>query len=253
MERAPGWRVHHHPLVGSTNDEAVALAAAGAPARTAVVADAQSAGRGREGRAFLSPPGGLYVSMLVEARPADLPGPVVAATALAAAEAVEEVSGLHPGIKWPNDLWVRGRKLAGLLLESGPRGTGLVVVGLGLNLDRVPAGLGPGSGVPATSLADELGRALPTGDLRPALLGALLGRVDRHLGALADPPAREAVAEAWRARLTLRGARVTWREAGSPRAGVFLDASPTEGLEVLDDAAGRRRLRGELISDLRPA
>lgn len=253
MERASGWRVHHHPLVGSTNDEAAALAAAGAPARTAVVADAQSAGRGREGRSFLSPPGGLYVSLLVEARPADLPGPVVAATALAAAEAVEQVSGLSPGIKWPNDLWVRGRKLAGLLLESGPRGPGLVVVGLGLNLERVPAGLSPGSGAPVTSLADELGRALPREGLVPALLVALLGRVDHHLGALADPRDREAVGEAWRARLALRGARVTWREAGIPHAGVFLDASPTEGLEVLDEAGVRRRLRGELVSDLRPA
>ncbi|MDA1195839.1 MAG: biotin--[acetyl-CoA-carboxylase] ligase, partial [Planctomycetota bacterium] len=104
LARASGWRVEHRPETGSTNDVAGDILAAGASARTVVVADRQTRGRGREGRAYESPPGGLYVSLLVDAAPADRPGLVVALVACAAADAIEAVSGLAVGIKWPNEL-----------------------------------------------------------------------------------------------------------------------------------------------------
>ncbi len=85
----PGWTIHHHALVASTNDLAAELRDGGATGRTAVVADAQTAGRGRVGRRFASPAGGLYVSVLLDVDQRDLPAAVVALSAVATAEAVE--------------------------------------------------------------------------------------------------------------------------------------------------------------------
>lgn len=249
VERASGWRVHHRVESGSTNDDALALRAQGAAPRTVVVADRQRAGRGREGRPFASPEGGLYVSMIVSVGPLDLPGPLVAATALAAAEALERVAGVACQVKWPNDLWVRGRKVGGILLEAAAGGPGSVVVGVGLNVAEVPAGLEAAVRAGVTALSPEAGRPVE----REGLLIALLERVDRRLSDLKTAAAREALGERWRERLALRGARVTWREGAQVHAGVFLDASIEEGLAVVDDAHGTRRLRSEFVSELRPA
>lgn len=246
LERQTGWRVHLHPALGSTNDEAARLKALGAGPRTVVVALEQTAGRGREGRAFASPAGGLYASLLVAAAPSDLPGPLVAATALAAAEAVEEVAGVRVAIKWPNDLWIGGRKLAGILLEGG--GAGPVVVGLGINVERVPASLDADVAAQTTSLAAQAGRDVA---LAP-LLAAVLGAVDQRLADLASSARRAGLVEAWRARLALVGEQVSWREGGAARRGRLV-AATLEGLEVQEAGSGRRRLRAEHVQDLRPA
>lgn len=247
VERATGWTVHHHPVVASTNDEALALVAQGAGARTVVVADAQLAGRGREGRAFSSPPGGLYASMLVSAGPLDLPGPVVAAAALAAADAVEAAGGVRALIKWPNDLWVGGRKLAGLLLQTSPGARPAVVIGVGVNVDRVPADLPPEVRRTLTALATEAGWPVRI----ETLLIALLERTDRRLSDLRSPASRATLAAEYAARLVLKGARVTWREGSERHAGTLLGASLEEGLSVLDDAGGSRWVRPEHASELR--
>lgn len=247
VERRTGWTVHHLAVAGSTNDEAVALRAQGAGVRTVVVADRQTAGRGREGRAFASPEGGLYASLLVGAGPLDLPGPVVAAAALAAAEAVGAVAGVPVEIKWPNDLWVRGRKVAGLLLQTTPGSRPVVVVGVGVNVERVPDDLAPDVRRGVTSLAAEAGRPVAVAEV----LVALLGRMDQRLADLRAPAARRVLAEAYSARLALKGRRVTWREGGETHAGTFLDATLEEGLAVLDDAHGPRRVRAEHALELR--
>ena len=132
-----------YPTIGSTNDKAKELAAAGAEEGTLVIADAQTAGRGRLDRSWYSPAGlGLYVSFLF--RP-EMPvqsaaGPLMAVS-LAAAEAVESVGipGVV-GIKWPNDLVADGRKLAGILCELGTAGDTIqwCVVGIGLNVNHAP-------------------------------------------------------------------------------------------------------------------
>lgn len=249
VERATGWRVHHRVESGSTNDDALALRAEGAAPRAVVVADRQREGRGREGRAFASPDGGLYVSMILSVGPLDLPGPLVAATALAVAEALECVTGLTLAIKWPNDLWLRGLKVGGILLEAAAGGPGSVVVGVGLNVVEVPTGLTAPVRAGVTALAVEAGRPVP----REGLLIALLERVDRRLSDLKTPTSRAALGELWRGRLALKGARVTWREGLKGHAGLFLDASIEEGLTVVDDAHGARLLRSEFVSELRPA
>lgn len=133
-------RLHLFPEVGSTNDEALRLARGGAPSGTLVVADRQTAGRGRHGRRWESPGGlGLWFSLLV--RP-DLPlnraFGVTAAAAVALATLIPEFTGRVAGIRWPNDLLVGPRKVAGLLAELAGRGerVDFVVLGVGLNVGQ---------------------------------------------------------------------------------------------------------------------
>jgi BirA family biotin operon repressor/biotin-[acetyl-CoA-carboxylase] ligase len=126
----------------------VALAAAGAPHGVWLRAETQTGGKGRQGRAWLSPPGNLYASTLVRLAPGDPPAPTLA---LVAAVALDQLVAGHVGearsqIKWPNDILVDGAKLAGILLE---RAGDAVVVGFGVNLAGYPGGLDR----PATSLA----------------------------------------------------------------------------------------------------
>lgn len=248
VEAASGWKVHHVALTASTMEEAARRRGEGAGPRTVVVAEAQSAGRGREGRPFVSPPGGLYASLLVGVGPLDVPGPVVAASALAVAEALEETAGVRAALKWPNDVWIGGRKVGGILLESAGGTRPLVTVGVGVNVRAVPADLPPDVRAGLTALDAEAGRAVPL----EALLSALLARMDRRLADLRAPASRTALATAWSGRLALKGERVSWTESGARRTGRFLDALLDEGLEVVDDALGHRRVRAEHVQDLRP-
>ncbi len=122
--------------LGSTNDAAKELAAS-APEGFAVLAERQTAGRGRRGRTFVSPPGGLYMSVVLrpKADAARLPM-LTAASAVAVADAIEAVCGESCAIKWVNDLYLRGRKVCGILAEAVPLpggGIGGAVVGVGVN------------------------------------------------------------------------------------------------------------------------
>jgi len=134
-------RIHWLTTTGSTNDVAAHLAELGAEEGTTVVAESQTAGRGRHGRTWFSPPGaGLYVSVvlrpageLARRNPAAL---LTLASGVAVAEAVRTVTGLPAEIKWPNDVVINRRKLAGILAEGASQGGTLqhVVLGLGVNL-----------------------------------------------------------------------------------------------------------------------
>ena len=132
--------------VASTQAVAFALAADGAPDRTVVVAESQAAGRGRRGRAWLDEPGAsLLTSIVLRPRlaPAQLPALSFTA-AVAVAEALAAVAGLAPRLKWPNDVLVDGRKIAGILLESRLDPSPLVVLGIGINVRQrtFPADVG---------------------------------------------------------------------------------------------------------------
>ena len=124
--------------VDSTNNACKRLAAEGAPDGTAVLTGMQTAGRGRRGRTFVSPPGGLYFSLILRphARPEALMH-LTAMVAVAAARAIERVSGVYPGIKWTNDLVLGKKKLCGILTEIGieaeSREVDYAVVGIGIN------------------------------------------------------------------------------------------------------------------------
>lgn len=215
---AGGWiaAVHAHPSLGSTNDEAARLAEAGAPEGVVVVADEQTAGRGRLGRTWTAEAGtSLLASWIVRPPYAADRWPLLSlATGVAVAEAVID-RGVEAQLKWPNDVLAGHRKLAGILAEAG---NGFVVVGLGLNVrqDSFPEGLS------ATSLLLE--RARPVG--RARLLGAVLERFAPYA---ADPGS---ALEPYRRLCATLGRRVRVERAGA------------SGVEGPAEAVGER---GELV------
>ncbi len=230
-----GFLLHRFGSVGSTNDEAKALGRAGAPGGILVWAREQTSGRGRRGRAWLSPPGNLYLSLLV--RPECPPAQAAQlgfVTALALGDALHP---LAPGLryKWPNDLLLNGRKLAGILLESEMAANGaieFVVIGVGVNLASTPAA----TEFPATSLFDE-GVADITA---PVLIEAFAQRFAdwlRRWRAEGFAPVRAA----WLARAGGIGEAILVRLERSVLSGRFIDLDE-DGALVLEAADGRRRI-----------
>jgi BirA family biotin operon repressor/biotin-[acetyl-CoA-carboxylase] ligase len=173
---------------GSSNDEARRLAQQGAPAGTVVIAESQTAGRGRHGRSWHSPPEtGLYLSVLL--RPASHAADVLRftlAASVAACEACRAVGAAEVGIKWPNDLWWRGRKVAGTLAELRSAGGQVceLVVGTGFNVNQ------------------------EEGDFPSHLVGVASVRMARG----GRPVAREALAIAYLERLAARAAQASTAE-----------------------------------------
>ena len=223
--------------IGSTNDVAAALAASGDAEGAVVVADAQSAGRGRRGRTWFSPPGsGLYVSVVLapwRAREAAdrATALLTIAAGVALAEAVERVSGLRAAIKWPNDLLVGRRKLAGILAEGVARstpGAGLqsVVLGYGVNvgLSAYPPELSDR----VTSLESELGKPIDRAALFAESLASMAARYDDLLAGRFD-----AILDAWRALAPgSRSARVSWATPSGPQSGTTAGIDETGALLV---------------------
>jgi BirA family biotin operon repressor/biotin-[acetyl-CoA-carboxylase] ligase len=166
------WRVHWLGTVDSTQDRLRRAVERGVRGRHAVVATEQRRGRGRHGRRWLSPPGGLYVSLLLA------PDPLLfARLGLSVAEVIEGL-GVDAELLWPNDVAIRGRKLAGLLIEVT---RGCAVAGIGINVQRTPltaaACLMEGTGDPV-DLHDLLRRLLHRVDVCPDA-GALDGYRER--------------------------------------------------------------------------
>lgn len=193
-----------YPSVPSTNTLLKEMAAAGAPHGTVVVAAAQTAGRGRRGRSFFSPDGtGLYISVLL--RP-DLPLAqavrITTAAAVAAADAVEDITGRVPGIKWVNDLYLDGRKVAGILTEAAADGDRLqyAVLGIGVNVAPPPGGFPP-------EIAGIAGAILPAPipDGRARLAAAFLTRFFR----LAETLGAAAYMDEYRRRCFVLGKPIT--------------------------------------------
>jgi BirA family transcriptional regulator, biotin operon repressor / biotin---[acetyl-CoA-carboxylase] ligase len=152
----------------------------GDPEGAVAVADEQTEGRGRLGRRWLAPAGtSLLCSILLRpgVDPAKLPVLSVVA-GRACAEAIADLTGLEPDVKFPNDVLLRGRKVAGILAEASE---GRVVLGVGINVAQGPGQLPPNTRTPATSLLVETGRAADRGDLLLALLERLEGRYDEWL------------------------------------------------------------------------
>jgi BirA family transcriptional regulator, biotin operon repressor / biotin---[acetyl-CoA-carboxylase] ligase len=212
-----GWPRAHWRATDSTNERARDLAASGAPHGTLVTADEQSAGRGRQGRAWTAPPrSAVLMSVLLREFEAVLP----LAAAVAVCEACEQVAGVDCRVKWPNDVWIDRRKLAGILVEGRPQ-EGWAVLGIGLNVsiafDEFPPEL--------RDTAVSLG--LPGGV--EAVLGAVLASLDRWLLASQDE-----VLAAWRERDALKGSRIGWDRGSGVAAGI-----DDSGALLVDTADGR--------------
>jgi BirA family biotin operon repressor/biotin-[acetyl-CoA-carboxylase] ligase len=140
-----GCRLIAHKSIGSTNAEARRLAADGAPDRTVVWGGEQTAGRGRHGRDWSSPPGNLYISIVLRPDCAVAQAPQIGfVVGVAMADAIRALSDIPVELKWPNDLLVSGKKVSGLLLESaGDNNGGLawVIAGIGVNIEFHPQSL----------------------------------------------------------------------------------------------------------------
>lgn len=239
--------------VGSTQDLAFLLAEHGAPDGSVAAADRQVRGRGRLGRAWESPAGaGLLASMVLRppAAPPTSPMLLVAATAVAVAEAVERVAGVRALLRWPNDLLVGDRKLAGILVETRDfePAAPLFVLGVGVNVAQEAADFPAEIRAEATSLRIESGRAPDRGDL----LAAVIEGIDAWRGRLARGDGA-AVEEAYRARAAYLGRPVTALEGSERRDGVLESVSPSAGVVLRGSDGARRTLRAEHVRDLRPA
>lgn len=199
----------------STNTRARELAGAGAPDGTVVTAAAQSAGRGRQGRTWSAPPGkALLCSVVIREPPRLLP--------LAAGVAVAQTIQRAAMLKWPNDVLLDGRKVAGILVEGRPQER-WAVVGIGLNVALAPDDFPPELAPRATTLGLEPSAIEPT-------LRSLLAQLERWVGA-----AEQEVLEAFGARDALRTHQVSWSGGAGVAAGIDGD-----GRLLVDAGDGRR-------------
>jgi BirA family transcriptional regulator, biotin operon repressor / biotin---[acetyl-CoA-carboxylase] ligase len=208
----------HFRVTDSTNARARELVEAGAPGGTVVTAAEQTAGRGRQGRTWTAPPGKalLYSAIL---RPLDKRHLLLPlAVPLAVCEAAEQLApGVECQIKWPNDIWIDERKLAGILIEAKPQ-NGWAVIGVGLNLSIAPDEFPPELRDTATSLFGSsdgsqgksrrsLPAVAPAGlPLTPLTAAKVLSR---HLDRWVEAERKETLA-AWRSRDALRGRQISW-------------------------------------------
>jgi BirA family biotin operon repressor/biotin-[acetyl-CoA-carboxylase] ligase len=196
----------HLAVTDSTNERARALAIAGAPHGTLVTAAEQTAGRGRQGRTW-SAPAGTCILMSLVLRSRGAAGDVSPLTPLATAVGVARAVGDEARIKWPNDIHVDGRKVAGILVEGRPQ-EGWAVIGIGLNV-----------AVRIEDLPEELRDTAGTLGLGPADVEPTLRRLLAELGAALALPRPELLA-GYRERDALRGRAITWSEGEGQAAGI---------------------------------
>jgi BirA family biotin operon repressor/biotin-[acetyl-CoA-carboxylase] ligase len=231
--------------VESTQDAARKAAQAGAAEGWAVVAGQQTAGKGRAGRSWWSPPsGGLYLSLLLRPNLTNEFTPWVTMTlALGAAEAIERVCGLAVDIKWPNDLQWQGRKLAGVLAEGAFTGNRLdyVIAGIGLNV-AIDFSSQPELAASAVSLHEAANRPVDPVEL----LAALLEHTERRYLAL---QAGHSPLAAWQARLHTLGRPVTARaDDGQIHAGIARAVLPDGALRIDLDGGGSAVVRASDVT-----
>lgn len=229
-----GRSLEWYSTIDSTNRRALEWAADGAPDGALVIAEEQTAGRGRLGRRWYAPAGSALLLSLV-LRPELAPAQAQRATmlcSLGALEAIEAVAGVTARVKWPNDIVIEGRKLGGILTELVAEGRSLrhVVVGMGINVN-LDTSLLPEVMVPATSLMTEAHRMIS----RTELLCGLLEGIERRYEALASGWSPH---EEWRAHLVTLGTAVRVGTPGEILEGEAVDVDP-DGALIVRDLAGQ--------------
>jgi BirA family biotin operon repressor/biotin-[acetyl-CoA-carboxylase] ligase len=227
--------------IDSTNTEARRRFLGGCSAPSLFVANGQTAGRGRQGKSFYSPKdSGLYLSLLLPAKEAFGTVPVTTLAAVGVARAIERVAGIGCGIKWVNDLYVGGKKVAGLLAEAllAPDGTRAAVLGVGINVwaDAFPAEL-PEAG------ALFAGDAVPCADFRNRLAAAVAEEVLLAVSAEEKAP----LLEEYRRKSCVLGKRVYFLQNGERFEGIACGITEGGGLCVRLDGGEERVLQsGEI-------
>lgn len=186
------YHIERFQTLSSTNEYLKRLAKSGAPEGTVIIAEEQTAGRGRLGRSWASPKGGAWFSVLLRPPiPVEQAGCISILIAVSLAKALRERWGVLVGVKWPNDLYVNNKKLGGILVELSSQGQQIewLIVGIGINVNNE---LPHETRVPATSLSCELGRTLALEEFFEVALEALARDYERFLS-----EGFEFVREAW--------------------------------------------------------
>ena len=227
-----GRRILYYPAIPSTMNEAKRAAREGVVEGTIVIAEQQTAGRGRLGRAWLSPRGNIALSLIVRPSLEQLPRLNMVAS-LATVHCIEKVTGLKAEIKWPNDILIGGNKVCGILIESALRKGSVdwAIIGIGINIDLDASSLPE---LAATSLCYELGHEEVS---RLELLKCLLGELERFYLAVRRG---EPIHEQWQKRLVTLGKTVRLKSAGVVEEG-YAEAVDEDGYLML------RRPDGDLI------
>jgi BirA family biotin operon repressor/biotin-[acetyl-CoA-carboxylase] ligase len=234
-----GKVIHHFQTINSTNTEAYQLALQGASEGEIVIAESQEKGRGRVGRIWVSPPFlNLYLSVILRPHiPPHQASLMTLMAAVATAEGVETFSGLHPVIKWPNDILLKNRKVAGLLNEihSETDRIHFVILGIGVNLNMDGKMLPKEIRGVATSLKMEMGKTVSRKEFVRCLLEALEKWYDIFLR-----KGGNAVLEAWKEWAQIKGKAVKVTSFGETWVGRAVDVD-SEGRLILETGKGERK------------
>ncbi len=234
MDRTGSIPIERFATLGSTNDEAMARARAGASGPLFIVAEEQTGGRGRQGRTWASPPGNLYASLLLTDASALAVAPQLGfVSGVALASVLRDLLGGDERLclKWPNDALFAGAKLAGLLLESAttPQGRSACVIGFGVNCSWHPDALA----YPTTDLSLAAGRPITPGEV----LAALGPAFERQLRAWDRGSGFAGIRAAWLAIAAGVGERIIVRSSSRTVMGTFRSLDPT-GRLLVETAAG---------------
>jgi BirA family transcriptional regulator, biotin operon repressor / biotin---[acetyl-CoA-carboxylase] ligase len=236
-----GWRIHYFEEVGSTQRIAAEMAGQGAAQGTVVIAELQTAGRGRMGRSWHSPPGvSLYSTTILRPRMpmAEIPRLSLVA-GVAAAEALETVAPGLVALKWPNDVWLNGRKAGGIIAEAltdSSQQLSAVLLGIGLNVNLAAEDIPDDLRDKATSVRIATGRPCNRIDLAAALFNRLDTRYME-----AETNGFAAARPSYDRYLALRGKRVTVVDASTRMTGLVMGID-ADGALMLDTEAGLSRV-----------
>jgi BirA family biotin operon repressor/biotin-[acetyl-CoA-carboxylase] ligase len=234
-----GKTIHHFHTLDSTNSKAYQLALNGAEEGEVVIAESQEKGRGRLGRQWFSPPFlNLYLSVIL--RPKILPhqAPLITLmAAVATADAIQKFSGFIPLIKWPNDILLRDRKVAGLLNEINSEMDRIhfVILGIGVNLNMSQKMFLKKIRSVATSLKIEMGQTIS----RKAFLQSLLQELEKWYTIFVKE-GNAIILKAWRDRAHVKGRRVKVTSFGETLVGIAVDVD-SDGALILETEEGKRK------------
>jgi BirA family biotin operon repressor/biotin-[acetyl-CoA-carboxylase] ligase len=232
----------HLDTIDSTNEHARRIALAGAPDGTVVIAEQQTAGRGRQGRSWAAPRGRALTLSLLRRLAPHAPSAELEllplAVALAVCDACEAIAPVRCRIKWPNDVWIAERKIAGILIETRPADH-WTVIGIGLNVDTDEQQLEPHLRETATSLRIETRTPV---DRDPAL-AALLDALAARLSELEQQGGGQGLLAAYRERDLLRGRRISWSAGERRLAGDAQGVDERGNLIVIADKGDRLALK----------
>jgi len=233
-----GKTIHHFHTLDSTNSKAYQLALDGAEEGEVVISESQEKGRGRLGRQWFSPPFlNLYLSVILRPKiPPHQASLITLMAAVATADAIQKFSGLLPLIKWPNDILLRDRKIAGLLNEihSEMDRIHFVILGIGVNLNLDKRKFSKEFGAEATSLKIEMGQAIS----RKIFLQTLLQELEKWYTIFMKEGSAH-ILKAWRDRAHIKGRRVKVTSFGKALTGVAVDID-SDGALILETAGGKR-------------